>query len=88
LLLVWNPNHVASAGHGGRRTPLAAAVSADEGTSWRRLPDLETSPDHAYAYTSLVFHKDRALATYYVEDSKTGRISSRFRSLPVWALDP
>ena len=27
--------------------------------------------------------RDRALLTYYVSDNKTGRISSRFRSLPV-----
>ena len=29
------------------------------------------------------FLKDRALLSYYVADEKTGRISSRFRSLPV-----
>ena len=39
--------------------------------------------DETYAYTSLIFLKDRALLSYYVADEKTGRISSRFRSLPV-----
>ena len=36
-----------------------------------------------YAYTSMLFHRDRVLLSYYVSDEKTGRISSRFRSLPV-----
>lgn len=44
LLLVWNPVYSPGADHGGRRVPLAAAVSRDEGT---------------------------------------GRISSRFRSVPL-----
>jgi sialidase-1 len=45
--------------------------------------DLETQPDEAYAYTSIAFHRDRAVLSYYVQEAKTGRISSRFRSLPV-----
>ena len=83
LLLVWNKTYVAGAGHGGKRTPLTAAISADEGKSWQHVRQLETSPDHGFAYTSILFHKDRVLLSYYVHDSKSGRISSRFRSLPV-----
>ncbi|MCZ6793386.1 MAG: sialidase family protein [Planctomycetota bacterium] len=83
LLLIWNPTHVPGAGHGGRRTPLAAAVSADEGRTWMRPRLLESSAESTYAYTSLVFHGERALMSYYVRDEKNGAISSRFRSLPV-----
>ncbi len=83
LLLVWNPDFVEGAGHGGPRTPLAAAVSRDEGRTWSPRRYLETSPNHTYAYTSLTFADDRALLSYYVRDESTGRISSRFRSLPV-----
>jgi sialidase-1 len=83
LLLVWNNTHDPKAGHGGRRTPLTAAVSSDEGKTWKHVRDLETSPDHTFAYTSILFAKDRVLLTYYVEDPKTHRLSSRFRSLPV-----
>lgn len=83
LLLVWNNAHEPGVGHGGKRTPLAAAVSSDEGRTWTHVRDLETSPDHAFAYTSVTFVRDRVLLTYYVADSKTSRLSSRFRSLPV-----
>jgi hypothetical protein len=51
--------------------------------TWKHVRDLETSPDHAFAYTSMGFVKDRVLLTYYVADEKTRRISSRFRALPV-----
>ena len=83
LLLVWNKTFVPGTGHGGKRTPLTAAVSSDEGKTWQHVRQLETSSEHGYAYTSILFHKDRVLLSYYVHDSKSGRISSRFRSLPV-----
>ena len=81
LLLVWNNTFQPGAGHGGARTPLTAAVSTDEGRTWRHIRTLESDPDEAYAYTSVLFVKDRLLLSYYV--AKGGRISSRFRSLPV-----
>ena len=88
LLLVWNKTFVPGAGHGGHRTPLTAAISSNEGKTWRHVRHLETSPDHGFAYTSILFHKDRVLLSYYVHNSKSGRISSRFRSLPVrWFYD-
>jgi sialidase-1 len=83
LLLVWNNTYMAGTDHGGQRTPLTAAVSADEGKTWKHVRNLEDRTDQTYAYTSLIFHQDRALLTYYVTDEKTGRTSSRFRSLPV-----
>jgi sialidase-1 len=83
LLLVWNNTYQAGTGHGGKRTPLTAAVSADEGKTWRHIRDLDARPGETYAYTSVLFVNDRVLLTYYVGDAKTGRWSSRFRSLPV-----
>jgi sialidase-1 len=83
LLLVWNNGYTAGVGHGGKRTPLTTAVSSDDGQTWRHLRNLEDSGDEGYAYTSVTFHRDRVLMSYYVADDKTGRISSRFRSLPV-----
>jgi len=82
LLLVWNDTYDAKAGHGGKRTPLTAAVSTDEGSTWSQLRQLETRDDESYAYTSLIFDRDRALLSYYVQHAN-GRISNRFRSLPV-----
>jgi sialidase-1 len=83
LLLVWNNTFRKGAGHGGKRTPLTAAVSSDEGKTWKHVRNIETRPDQAYAYTSLTFIGPRAVMSYYVRDEKTGRISTRFRSLPV-----
>jgi sialidase-1 len=74
---------VAGAGHGGKRTPLVAAVSRDEGRTWGPQLALETSPERTFAYTSLSFTFGRALLSYYVSDEATGWISSRFRSIPL-----
>jgi len=82
LLLVWN-NVAPPAGGRGKRTPLTAAISSDEGRTWKHVRNLDTATGETYAYTSVLFHRDRALLSYYVADDRTGRISSRFRSLPI-----
>lgn len=88
LLLIWNNTYQAGANHGGKRTPLTAAISRDSGVSWRHVRPLESDAKQGYAYTSVLFHKDRLLLSYYVHDPATGRISSRFRSLPVkWCYE-
>lgn len=83
LLLIWNHTFDEGAGHGGKRTPLTAAVSTDEGKTWSYERNLETRDDQTYAYTSIEFDRGRALLSYYVGDDKTGRIFSRFRSVPI-----
>ena len=83
LLLVWNNTFDPRAGHGGRRTPLAAAISSDEGRTWKDVRNLEDDPARTYAYTSILFVKDRVLLTYYITDPTSQRWSSRFRSMPV-----
>ncbi|MFN0196339.1 MAG: exo-alpha-sialidase [Planctomycetaceae bacterium] len=83
LLLIWNDAYTPDVDHGGRRTPLTAAVSSDDGRTWNHVRNLESDSTHTYAYTSLAFIRDRAVMSYWDEDSKTGHYSSRFRSLPV-----
>ena len=83
LLLIWNNTFNAGQGHGGRRTPLTAAVSADDGRTWRKVGDLETRTDRTYAYTSLIFAGSRAVLSYWDQDVRSGRFSARFRSLPM-----
>jgi sialidase-1 len=83
LLLIWNNAYDPQAGHGGKRTPLTAAVSADEGRTWKHVRDLEADAGRAFAYTSVAFMRDRVVLTYYVAEPKGNRLSSRFRSLPV-----
>lgn len=86
LLLVWNDSVKPGAGHGGPRTPLSAAVSRDGGLTWSRPIAVEGSADATYAYTSLTFHRGRALLTYYVGPASWERLSSRFRSIPIARL--
>ncbi len=76
LLLVWNDSFVPDMGHFGPRAPLAAAVSSDEGRTWKHQRNLEYKPS-SYCYTSLIFVNGRAILGYYVNGS------SRFRSLPI-----
>jgi sialidase-1 len=83
LLLIWDDSFRQGDKRSRRRTPLTAAVSTDEGRTWSYRRDLETDDEKDYAYTSVVFHRGRALLTYYVHDRAAGRISSRFRSVPV-----
>ncbi|QDU31527.1 HEAT repeat protein [Anatilimnocola aggregata] len=83
LLLVWNNNFVAGQGHGGKRTPLSTAISSDGGKTWTNTRNLESDSDQGFAYTSVLFHKDRVLLSYYVGKIGAGPLSSRFRSLPV-----
>jgi sialidase-1 len=87
LLLIWNNTYTPGAGHGGRRTPLTAAVSADEGKTWKIVRNLESRDDRSYAYTSLTFIRGRAVMSYWERDG--GMLSSRFRSLPIgWFYSP
>lgn len=83
LLLIWNDTYEPNADHGGPRTPLTAAISTDDGATWQYKRALEADDSRTYAYTSLTFVRDRAVLSYWDEDRKTNRYSSRFRSLPV-----
>lgn len=77
LLLVWNN------ASGNKRTPLTAAISTDEGRTWKHIRDIESDAGRTYAYTSILFAQDRVLLTYYITDPKNQRWSSRLRSVPV-----
>ncbi|QDU78942.1 Sialidase A precursor [Polystyrenella longa] len=83
LVLIWNNNFEEGAGHNGKRTPLTAAISNDEGKTWKHVKNLETSTEHTYSYPSLIFTQGRAVMSYYVHDESTKLYSTRFRSVPV-----
>lgn len=83
LLLIWNDNYEPGAGHQGKRIPLTAAISDDEGKTWKHKRNLEVGPNRTAAYASLTFHEGRALLTYTVRDEVTKLRSHRFRSLPI-----
>jgi sialidase-1 len=90
LLVIWN-HHWPAGVRGGvvtssERTPLTAAISVDEGKTWCAFRDLETDPDGAFAYPSILFLGEEALLTYYSYDT-TGRrqrgISLKLKIVPV-----
>lgn len=82
LVLIFNDTFTPGAGHGGKRTPLAAAISSDEGLTWKNVGNLESDASKTFSYTSLTFVRDRAVMSYW--ESGEGRsLSCRFRSVPV-----
>lgn len=83
LMLIWNDTLADGEGHGGKRTPLTVAISKDEGKTWEHKKNLEDSQDFTYAYISATFDSGRVALTYYVCEEAAGRISSRFRSVPI-----
>ncbi len=83
LLLIWNNTYTAGAGHGGKRTPLTAAISTDEGETWKVVNNLESNSQLTFSYTSLTFVRNRAVMSYWESGPGKGQLSCRFRSLPV-----
>lgn len=82
LVLIFNDTFTPGAGHGGKRTPLTAAISSDEGVTWKNVGNLESDASKTFSYTSLTFVRDRAVMSYW--ESGAGRqLSCRFRSVPV-----
>mgnify|MGYP003338450477 CR=1 FL=1 len=66
LLLLWNeaydPKHYS---HGGKRTPLVAAVSKDEGKTWGPARPIETDPDRAFTNPGIGFTKGGDVLVHY-----------------------
>lgn len=51
LLMIWNnsPYDPAFASHFGKRSPLTAAISRDEGRTWEHVRDIEDDPTRAFS---------------------------------------
>lgn len=87
FLLVYNPTVRLGTGHSGPRTPLVAALSADEGQTWWEPKAVEPDTTAHYAYTSVRFDAGRALMSYYV--ARSGLLSLKFKSIPLtWFREP
>jgi sialidase-1 len=68
LLLIWNNSEYDPAfrSHYGKRSPLSAAVSNDEGETFRHIGDIENDPGWAYSNPAAVFLKDgRCILNYW-----------------------
>jgi Neuraminidase (sialidase) len=81
FLLIYNPTVRLGTDHSGPRTPLVAALSTDEGRTWSEPKAIESDLSAQYAYTSVRFHQDRALISYYVAHG--GLLSLKFKSIPL-----
>ncbi len=79
LLLIWNNSP-------DKRFPLTAAISRDDGQTWRHIRNLDEDPAHTYAYTAIEFLKDRAMFAYYAGPPHgvrgEGRWSLKFKAVP------
>ena len=68
LLMIWNnsPYDPAFRSHYGKRSPLTAAVSADEGQTWGRPRDIEDDDRRAFSNPGCRFTGDgRAIVNYW-----------------------
>lgn len=75
LLAVWNDHSGAHPFPEGRRTPLCAAVSTDDGATWRPSRIVEPDPDGWYCYTAIAFLSDAALLGYCAGDRDVGGLN-------------
>ncbi|MBC8351062.1 MAG: exo-alpha-sialidase [Planctomycetes bacterium] len=79
-LIIHNPTVDPKAkSHGGRRTPLVARVSKDEGKTWSKPIAIESDLQRTYSYISARVAGERVMLSYYVENGS--RYSLKFRSI-------
>lgn len=64
LLLVWNDHRDIDPALQGKRTPLRAALSRDEGVSWENTKSIEEDPEGWFCYTAMEFVGDQVLLAY------------------------
>jgi sialidase-1 len=67
LLLVWN-DHSQDRTLGGKRTPLTAAISRDDGVTWEHRKILEDDPEGWFCYMAMEFVGDNVLLGYCASD--------------------
>jgi sialidase-1 len=67
LLMIWNNSPYDPAfSHYGKRSPLTAAVSRDEGRTWQHVRDIESDPARAFSNPGCRFTRDgRAIVNYW-----------------------
>jgi sialidase-1 len=75
LLAVYNDHSGQFPFPKGRRSPLVAAVSADNGKTWPRRKLLEGAADGWFCYTAIHFTDDAVLLAYCAGDPKVGHLN-------------
>jgi len=83
LMAVWNDHSGQHPFSPKKRTPLAVALSRDDGKTWGTSRLIETDPDGWYCYTSILFHRNHAILSYCAGDKKVGGLNRlKITSLP------
>ncbi|MCD6232585.1 exo-alpha-sialidase [Candidatus Aerophobetes bacterium] len=75
LLLIYNDHSGRFPYRSGKRTPLVAAISKDEGNTWQNHKLLENEPDGWYCYTAITFLKEKVILAYCAGNSKIGGLN-------------
>ena len=90
LLLLWNDNFEPNAySHGGKRTPLVAAVSNDDGATWGPMRTIENAPDTAFTNPGIAFtSRNTAIVNYWTSQyHPNGRMGDDRISLKLAIID-
>ncbi len=69
VLMVWNDHRGIDPALAGKRTPLTAAVSHDDGATWEHRLVLEDLPTGWYCYTAMLFTGNDVLLEYCAGDT-------------------
>ncbi|MFA5649890.1 MAG: sialidase family protein [Proteiniphilum sp.] len=72
-LLVWNNNDGSNPDIAGKRTPLTAAISKDEGKTWEKVKNIREDNDGWYCYIAIHFVDNRDLLLGYCAGSQAKR---------------
>ena len=93
LMMVWNDHsgdhpYPKDAPRYRDRSPLCAAISADDGGTWRKSRVIAHRDSGSFAYPSITFLKDRVLVGHWDYDTRKGmRVSLKLVALPRAWLD-
>ncbi len=79
LLAIYNDHSGDFPSVAGKRTPLVAGISSDDGKTWTHRKALESDPEGWYCYTAIHFLDDAVLLAYCAGDQKKGGGLSRTR---------
>jgi hypothetical protein len=70
-LLVWNNNDGSIPGINGKRTPLTAAISKDEGKTWEKIKNIHDDTDGWYCYIAIRFVENEHVLLGYCAGSQS-----------------
>lgn len=75
LLVIYNDHRGIAPELAGKRTPLTAAISRDEGATWEGHRTIEDDPGGWYCYTAIHFHEDTVVLAYCAGQQATGGLN-------------